>query len=83
MYCGVYTPIRNGSPGRTLHCAPSAGVEGANPVEIAEELGHSLATLLAVYSHVIRCCRGKLRQTAEDTIREARLPKICPPDGRK
>lgn len=54
--------------------------EGVNPVEIAEELGHSLATLLAVYSHVIRRYRGKPRQTAEDTIREARLPKICPSD---
>jgi hypothetical protein len=27
--------------------------------EIAEELGRSLATLLAVYSHVIRRYRGK------------------------
>ncbi len=50
--------------------------EGVNPVEIAEELGHSLATLLArLFSHVIRRYRGKPRETAEDTICEARLPK--------
>ena len=55
--------------------------EGVSPVEIAEELGHSLATLLAVYSHVIRRYRGKPSKSAEHTIRQARLPKSCPTDA--
>lgn len=55
--------------------------EGANPVEIAEELGHSLDTLLKVYSHVIRRYRGKPSQSAEDTIRQARLPESYPTEA--
>ncbi|MEJ7791688.1 MAG: tyrosine-type recombinase/integrase [Gaiellaceae bacterium] len=52
--------------------------EGVSPVEIAEELGHSLATLLAVYSHVIRRYRGKPSKSAEHTIRQARLSQELP-----
>jgi integrase len=51
---------------------------GVNPVEVAEELGHSLATLLTVYSHVIKRYRGQRRQSAETTIRRARgCPKVA------
>ena len=72
---GVVAPrpydLRHGFSSMLLH-------ERVNQVEIAEEMGHSLATLLAVYSHVIRRYRGKPSQSAEDTIRQARLPKSCP-----
>jgi len=39
-----------------------------NPPEIAEQMGHSLQTLLSTYVHVM----SKERQSATDLIREAR-----------
>jgi integrase len=47
--------------------------EGQNPAEIAEQLGHSLETLLSTYVHVIEELRGTRRRTAQELIREARI----------
>jgi integrase len=58
--------------------------EGNNPAEIAEQLGHSLQTLLGTYTHVIDELRGQPRRSAEDLIREARdshRPQIAPAEA--
>jgi integrase len=47
-------------------------VEGINPVEIAEQMGHSLQMLLSTYTHVIEELRGGERQSAEELIKQAR-----------
>lgn len=47
--------------------------EGANPVELAAEMGHSLSTLLATYSHVISEFKGQPPVPAETAIMSARL----------
>jgi integrase len=47
-------------------------VEGINPVEIAEQLGHSLQMLLSTYTHVIEELRGGERHSAEALIKQAR-----------
>lgn len=46
--------------------------EGMNPAEIAEQMGHSLQTLLGTYTHVIAELRGQKRRSAEMLIRHAR-----------
>ena len=46
--------------------------EGRNPAEIAEQMGHSLQTLLGTYTHVIAELRGQKRRSAETLIRQAR-----------
>lgn len=46
--------------------------EGRNPAEIAEQLGHTLQTLLSTYTHVIEELRGAERKDAEDLVRLAR-----------
>jgi integrase len=46
--------------------------ERLNPVEIAEQMGHSLQTLLGTYTHVIEELRGEPARSAELLIREAR-----------
>jgi integrase len=50
--------------------------EGVNPAEIAEQLGHSLQTLLGTYTHVIEELRGRDRESAETLIREARAQTV-------
>lgn len=52
--------------------------EGMNPAEIAEQMGHSLQTLLSVYVHVIDELRETERRSAEDLIREAREELATP-----
>ena len=47
-------------------------VEGINPAEIAEQLGHSLQMLLSTYTHVIEELRGGERHSAEALIKQAR-----------
>ena len=47
-------------------------LEGVNPAEIAEQLGHSLQMLLSTYTHVIEELRGQERQSAEALIKRAR-----------
>ncbi len=39
--------------------------EGVNPAEIAEQMGHSLQTLLSTYTHVIEELRGRGRESAD------------------
>lgn len=46
-------------------------------VEVAEEMGHSVQTLLSNYAHVVKELTGK-RQPIEDTIRDARRPRNVP-----
>jgi integrase len=46
--------------------------EGRNPAEIAEQMGHTLQSLLSTYTHVIEELRGSPSQPAETLIREAR-----------
>ena len=46
--------------------------EGRNPAEIAEQLGHSLQTLLGTYTHVLEELRDKPPQGAEALIQAAR-----------
>jgi integrase len=46
--------------------------EGRNPAEIAEQMGHTLQTLLSTYTHVIEELRGSPRKSAETLIRQAR-----------
>ena len=46
--------------------------EGVNPAEIAEQMGHSLQTLLGTYTHVIAELRGQKRRSAEMLIRDVR-----------
>jgi integrase len=46
--------------------------EGRNPAEIAEQMGHTVQTLLSTYTHVIEELRGSPRQSAETLIRKAR-----------
>ena len=46
--------------------------EGKNPAEIAEQMGHTLQTLLSTYTHVIEELRGSPRKAAESLIRQAR-----------
>jgi integrase len=55
--------------------------EGTNPAEIAEQMGHSLQTLLNTYTHVIEELRGQPPRPAEALIREARdrvVPQKAP-----
>ena len=47
-------------------------VEGINPAEIAEQLGHSLQVLLNTYTHVIEELRGRHRESAGPLITRAR-----------
>jgi hypothetical protein len=59
--------------------------EGTNPAEIAEQMGHSLQTLLNTYTHVIEELRGQPRRSAEALIREARdraVPQKAPKASR-
>jgi integrase len=46
--------------------------ERLNPVEIAEQMGHSPQTLLGTYTHVIEELRGEPARSAELLIRETR-----------
>jgi integrase len=46
--------------------------EAANPAEIAEQLGHSIQTLLNTYTRVMEELRGKKPRSAETLIRQAR-----------
>jgi hypothetical protein len=46
--------------------------EGMNPAEIAEQLGHSIQTLLKTYTHVMEELRGQPRGPGEELIRDAR-----------
>jgi integrase len=58
--------------------------EGINPAEIAEQMGHSIQTLLSTYTHVMEELRGKKRRAAEALIREARELRLGPhkaPEG--
>lgn len=50
--------------------------EGMNPAEIAEQMGHSIQTLLTTYVSVIEELRGEPRESAEALIREARGPQL-------
>lgn len=50
--------------------------EGVNPAEIAEEMGHSLETLLNTYTHVIKTLAGQGRVSGDELIREARRGHI-------
>jgi hypothetical protein len=47
-------------------------VEGINPAEIAEQLGHSCQMLLSTYTHVIEELRRGERHSAEALIKQAR-----------
>jgi integrase len=49
--------------------------EGRNPAEIAEQMGHTLQTLLSTYTHVIEELRGSPRKSAETLIRQARTKR--------
>ena len=53
-------------------------LEGVNPAEIAETMGHSVQTLLDVYTHVLNELRGEKPQSAEKLIRAAREPHRKP-----
>src|SRR5439155_17736566 len=46
--------------------------QGTNPAEVAEQMGHTLQTLLSTYIHVIEELRGAERKPAEDLIPPAR-----------
>lgn len=46
--------------------------EGRNPAEIAEQMGHSLQTLIDTYTHVLEELRGQPAQSAEALIYQAR-----------
>jgi integrase len=46
--------------------------EGRNPVEIADQLGNMVETLMSTYLHIIEDLRGQAPQKAEDVIRKAR-----------
>jgi hypothetical protein len=50
--------------------------EGTNPAEIAEQMGHSLQTLLGTYTHVVDELRGKPRRSAEALIRAERAQSV-------
>jgi integrase len=52
--------------------------ERLNPAEIAEQMGHSLQTLLGTYTHVIEELRGEPARSAETLIREARAGRSGP-----
>lgn len=53
-------------------CASLMFAEGVNPAEIAEQMGHSLQTLLSTYTRVIEELRSTPRVRAETLIRQAR-----------
>jgi integrase len=52
--------------------APLPFAERLNPAEIAEQMGHSLQTLLGTYTHVIEELRGEPARSAETLVQEAR-----------
>jgi hypothetical protein len=55
-----------------VRCVSSA----ARPVEIADEMGHSLETLLRTYTHVIKELAGQTSVSGDDLIRDAKLGHI-------
>ena len=57
-------------------CASLRFAEGANPAEIANEMGHSLETLLRTYTHVIKDLAGQGVVSGDDLIRQARRVHI-------
>jgi integrase len=57
-------------------CASLRFAEGINPVEIANEMGHSLETLLRTYTHVIKELAGQGVVSGDDLVRQARRVHI-------
>jgi integrase len=51
--------------------------EQMNPAEIAEQMGHSLTTLLTTYTHVLEELRGLPPQSAEARIGVARETRVA------
>ncbi len=51
--------------------------EQMNPAEIAEQMGHSLTTLLTTYTHVLEELRGLPPRPAEALIRSAREARVA------
>ena len=59
-----------------MRCVSSA----ARPVEIADEMGHSLETLLRTYTHVIKELADQTTVSGDDLIRGAKsghIPVTC------
>jgi integrase len=57
--------------------------EGRNPIEIADQLGITLETLMSTYLHIIEDLRGKPSQKAEGVIRKSRKTRVTQTSHKK